>query len=84
MPPLEEDQEEWEVEEVVDKACIRKEIHYLVKWTGWPSEYNQWVPDKHMDNARDIIRKFAKSKKGRKVEEELKGPLRKAPRKSMH
>ena len=40
MPPLKEDQEEWEVEEVVDKACIRKEIHYLVKWTGWPSEYN--------------------------------------------
>ena len=84
MPPLEEDQEEWEVEEVVDKACIRKEIHYLVKWTGWPSEYNQWVPDKHMDNARDAIRKFAKSKKGRKAEEELKGPSRKAPRKSTH
>ena len=34
MPPLEEDQEESEVEEVVDKAYIRKEIHYLVKWTG--------------------------------------------------
>ena len=31
MPSLEEDQEEWEVEEVVDKACIWKEIHYLVK-----------------------------------------------------
>ena len=83
MPPL-EDQEEWEVEEVVDKACIRKEIHYLVKWTCWPSEYNQWVPDKHMDNARDVIRKFAKSKKGKKAEEELKEPLRKVRRKSKH
>ena len=83
MPPL-EDQEEWEVEEVVGKACIRKEIHYLVKWTCWPSEYNQWVPDKYMDNARDAIRKFAKSKKGKKAEEELKEPLRKTRRKSKH
>ena len=40
MPPLEKDQEEWEVKEVVNKACIWGEIHYLVKWTGWPSEYN--------------------------------------------
>ena len=55
-----------------------------MKWIGWPSKYNQWVPDKHMDNARDAIRKFAKSKKGRKAEEELKGPSRKAPRKSTH
>ena len=84
MPPLEEDQEEWEVEEVVDKACIRKEIHYLVKGTGWPSKYNQWVPDKYIDNARDTIRKFAKSKKGRKAEEELKRLSCKAPRKSTH
>ena len=42
------------------------------------------VPDKHMDNAKDAIQKFAKSKKGRKAEEELKGPSRKAPHKSMH
>ena len=32
-----------------------------------------------MDNARDAIQKFAKSKKGRKAEEELKRPSHKAP-----
>ena len=37
-----------------------------------------------MDNARDAIGKFAKSKKGKKAEEELKEPLRKTRRKSKH
>ena len=43
MPNL-EDEEEYEVEEVYDKKVIEGENHFLVKWKGWPSEYNQWVP----------------------------------------
>ena len=51
MPPLKDEPDIWEVEEVVDKAQINKEVHYLVKWTGWPSEYNQWVPNHNMEGA---------------------------------
>ena len=41
MPiPNLEDEEEWEDEEVKDKAEIRGVIYYLVKWEGWPTEYN--------------------------------------------
>ena len=40
MPDL-EDEEGWEIEEVKDKANIKGQIHYLVKWKGWPTEYNQ-------------------------------------------
>ena len=40
MPDL-EDKEDWEIEEVKDKANIKGQIHYLVKWKGWPTEYNQ-------------------------------------------
>jgi hypothetical protein len=39
MPDL-EDEEEWEIEEVKDKATIKGTTHYLVKWEGWPTEYN--------------------------------------------
>ena len=39
MPGLEED-EEWEVEEVRDERKWDGEIFFLVKWAGWPSEFN--------------------------------------------
>ena len=39
MPDL-EDNSEWEVEEIKDKAIIEDKLHYLVKWERWPTEYN--------------------------------------------
>jgi len=39
IPELEDD-EEWEVEEIRDKQRIDSETRWLVKWLGWPSEYN--------------------------------------------
>jgi hypothetical protein len=62
MPELEDD-DEWEVEEVRDEKKFQNELHYLVKWKGWPSEYNQWVPAIDMANAKGIISKFQKQKK---------------------
>ena len=50
LPNLEED-DEWEVEEVKDKANIENITHYLVKWEGWPTKYNQWIPKEDMSNA---------------------------------
>ena len=40
MPELEEDPDVWEVEEIKDKKKVYGETFYLIKWTGWPSEYN--------------------------------------------
>ena len=62
LPDL-EDEEEWEIEEVKDKATIKGTTHYLVKWEGWPTEYNQWIPDDDMDNAQEAIRRFERKKK---------------------
>jgi hypothetical protein len=62
MPELEDD-DEWEVEEVRDEKKFQNELHYLVKWKGWPSEYNQWVPAQDMENARGMISKFQKQRK---------------------
>jgi hypothetical protein len=36
-----EEEEEFEIKEVKDKVVIRGQMHYLVKWEGWPTEYNQ-------------------------------------------
>ena len=66
LPELEDDPDEYELEEIRDKKTIRGQIHYLVKWMGWPSEYNQWVPDDNMANARDMVRSFEKSRRGKR------------------
>jgi hypothetical protein len=63
MPDLENDDEEWEIEEIKDKAILNKQLHYLIKWTGWPAEYNQWIPEENMANAKDAIRRFEKASK---------------------
>ncbi len=63
MPlPYLEDNDEWEIEEVKDKAMIKGTIHYLVKWEGWPTEYNQWIPKEDMGNAQDAIQQYEKDK----------------------
>ena len=58
MPDLEDPQDEWEVEEVLDKRRIKDTVHYLVKWTGWPSEYNSYEPATHLINAPKAIAAF--------------------------
>ena len=58
MPDLEDPQDEWEVEEVWDKQQIKGIIHYLVKWAGWPSEYNSYKPASHLTNAPKAIANF--------------------------
>ena len=54
LPELEDNPDEYEVEEIREKRTIKGKIHYLVKWTGWPSEYNQWVPEDDMNAPRLI------------------------------
>jgi hypothetical protein len=67
MPELEDDQEEYEVEGVKDKALMEGKIRYLVKWAGWPSEYSQWVDEEDMENAQGKIKEFDKRKTKGKV-----------------
>ena len=58
MPELEDPQDEWEVEEVRDTRKIDGKRHYLVKWTGWPSEYDSWEPEEHLENAPEAVARF--------------------------
>ncbi len=60
MPDLEDDEGEWEVEEVKDTARLDGKRHYLVKWLGWPAEYNTWEPEEHLRNARSMVTSFEK------------------------
>ena len=60
LPDL-EDEEEFEIEEVKDKAIIQGQTHYLVKWEGWPTEYNQWISEENMEHATKAIQQYEKN-----------------------
>ena len=64
MPDL-EDEEEWEVEAVKDEIRKGDKTSYLVKWKGWPTEYNLWVPEADMGNAQEAIRAYRRAKKAK-------------------
>src|SRR5436190_13462874 len=61
LPDLEDD-DEWEIKEVKDKATIKGTTHYLVKWEGWPTKYNQWISKEDMGNAQDVVRRYERDK----------------------
>ena len=63
MPDLEDPQDEWEVKEVLDKRWIKDKIHYLVKWAGWPSEYNSYEPAAYLVNAPQAIADYEQKQK---------------------
>ena len=68
MPDLDEVDLEWEVEDIKAKETFKGIIYYLVKWAGWPAEYNQWVPEEDMTNCARLIERFEskRSPRGRR------------------
>lgn len=68
LPELVDDNEEWEIEEIKDRKKRRGKIWYLIRWKGYPEEYNQWVPEEDMGNAkalRDEYDQGTKRQRGR-------------------
>ena len=83
MPDLEDPKDEWEVEEVRDKRKFKDVVHYLVKWAGWPSEYNSYEPATHLANAPKAVAAFERKLKRKKAQEkdyEGEGPTKRARR----
>jgi hypothetical protein len=83
LPDLEDEQAEWELEEIRDHQEIGDTTYYLIKWKGWPSEYNSWVPEDEM-SADETITKYRKGrglKRNRKrAQDQADEDRRKRPR----
>ena len=53
-----DDEEQWKIEEIVDKIEDKKSIWYKMKWLNWNLEYNQWLLENDLDKAIDVMTKF--------------------------
>src|SRR6266487_6731015 len=51
-------QDEYEVEDVLDKRTIRKKMQYLIKWKGYSLHDATWEPREHLENAQDAVNRF--------------------------
>ena len=60
MPPPEliDDEEVYEVEAILQTQRHKGRRYYLVKWTGWDDDYNQWVPEENMGGAKELREEF--------------------------
>jgi hypothetical protein len=58
-PPIEvNNEEEWEVEEILDSRRHRNKRQYRVKWTGFHDPDRSWYPAENFENAPGPIQRF--------------------------
>ena len=55
LPDLENNQEVYKPESIEIHMDTAKGRQYLVKWKGWPADYNIWEPKEYLENARQIL-----------------------------
>ena len=55
---MEDHEEEYEVDYIVDSWYKGKHLEYLVHWKGWSDTDCTWEPLGHLDNAADTVSAF--------------------------
>ena len=61
-PDLINQEEEWEVEEIVAHKRHRGKILYKIKWKGYPTSENSWEPVRNLQNAKKTLEAYKKRK----------------------
>lgn len=57
-PDIIDDEEEYEVEEVMEHKRRNKRVEYLVKWQGFPREDWTWEPESNLTHCKDILDRY--------------------------
>lgn len=57
-PVIINNEEEFEVSEILDSKQIRRKVKYLVAWKGYGPEHNSWLPIENLDNCPSMLADF--------------------------
>jgi hypothetical protein len=52
------EQQEWEVKEIIDSRRHRNRLQYRVKWIGFHDPDKTWYPANNFENSPNAIRQF--------------------------
>ncbi|KAH9473218.1 hypothetical protein Pst134EA_033220 [Puccinia striiformis f. sp. tritici] len=55
-----EDEDEWEVGEILNCRKKRKKKEYLIAWKGYGPEANSWEPETNLSNSEELLDEFNK------------------------
>jgi hypothetical protein len=58
---VENEEQEWVVEDIRDSCVQSWELQYLVKWKAFPEEENTWEPVAHLGNSMELVEEFHKA-----------------------
>ena len=59
-PVIIDEEEEWKVEEILNKQQIRGKDKYLVQWKGFTVESDTWEERENLGNTKEAIEEFEK------------------------
>jgi len=59
-PVIIKGEEEWEVEQILNKRKVRGKDKYLVHWKGFTAESDTWKGRENLENAKEAIKEFKK------------------------
>jgi Chromo (CHRromatin Organisation MOdifier) domain len=51
-------EKEYEIEEIHNSRRRCGRLEFLVHWKGYPDEDNTWEPEKHLENAPQVVKQF--------------------------
>jgi len=51
-------QEEFEVEEILNKRMIREKKKFLVRWKGYMAEEDTWENRENLENIKELVKEF--------------------------
>jgi len=61
-PILQEGQQEWEVEAILDDRIRRQKEQFLVRWKGYPPTEDSWQWKEDLEHAEEILREYQRKR----------------------
>ena len=74
-PIVVNDQEEYEVQEILDSKIIRNRLQYLVDWTGYSPAHREWIDVDNVHSPR-LVKKFHEKNSTKPTPQDLEAFLR--------